>query len=101
MPRIIHEGICIYILPIACCPLPIDDLYLPLLQGGSCQGSLHGLIRGLSEVVERWAYVVVYAGLFLKVSSLSAIMRKLRIRAHVQLIRDQPFEQGMTIYIYI
>ena len=43
-----------------------------------------------------------YEGLFLKVSSLSTIMQKFRIRgcAHsINWLRDQPFEQGMIIYI--
>ena len=39
-------------------------------------------------------------GIFLKVSSLSAIMQKFRVRGYahsMNWLRDQPFEQGMTI----
>ena len=43
-----------------------------------------------------------HEGFFLKVSSLSAIMQKFRIRANtINWVRDQLFEQGMVIYIYI
>ena len=45
----------------------------------------------------------LYEGLFLKVSSLLAIMHKFRMRARADAsnwLRDRPFEQGITIYIY-
>ena len=42
-----------------------------------------------------------YQGLFLKVSSLSAIMQKSQMRAQIHRLRDQLFELGMIICIYV
>ena len=87
-----------YLLPVACCILHIaccsgGVLLLLDLLTMDCSPLLQLLVRRYCGFCE---------GLFLKVSSFSTrIQSSEYARAHsINWLRDQHFEQGMTIYIY-
>ena len=93
------------LLPIAYCLLPVVAIKLD--RG---RGLKKVLLRlkdpglGLSSLWDMVTRCCGFCeGLFLKVSSLSTRMQNFRMRgcAHsINWLRDQPFEQGMTMYIY-